>query len=119
MKRRRTTRAGASGNGSSANDRGTGPATSASPAHSASEYDGPIDEGDAAEIEIETIFKRKIAAARLLPRRERALARREARDWRRIALKALREKRATERHARYMRWRLMRARCGLSTFDRC
>jgi hypothetical protein len=102
--------AGASGKGSSANDRGTGPATSASPAQSAHEIDGPIDEGDAAEIEIENIFKRKIAGARLLPRRERAFARREARDWRRFALKALREKRATERHARYMRWRLMCAR---------
>jgi hypothetical protein len=110
MNMKRRTRAGASGNGSTENDPGTGPATSASPAHQAHEMDGPIDEGDAAEIEIETIYKRKIAGARLLPRRERALARRDARDWRRLALKALREKRATERHARHMRWRLMRAR---------
>ena len=101
---------GANGKGSSANDRGTGPATSASPAHSAHEIEGPIEEGDAAEIEIENIFRRKIAGARLLPRRERAQARREAREWRRLALKALREKRAAERYARYMRWRLMRAR---------
>lgn len=102
--------AGASGKGSSANDRGTGPATSVSPAHAAHEVDGPLDEGDAAEIEIENIFKRKIAGTRQLPRRERALARRAAREWRRFALKALREKRATERHARFMRWRLMGAR---------
>jgi hypothetical protein len=107
--KRRTPRGG-SGNGSSANDRGTGPATSASPAHSANDSDGPTDEGDAAEIEIENIFKRKIAGARLLPRRERALARREARDWRRLALKALREKRLNERYARHMLRLLARAR---------
>jgi hypothetical protein len=110
MSARRTTRAGASGKESTANDRGTGPATSASPAHSAVEIEGPIDEGDAAEIEIENIFKRKIAGARLLPRRERALARREARDWRRLALKALRDKRLNERHARYRLRQLARAR---------
>jgi hypothetical protein len=62
--------------------------------------DEPLDEGDAAEIEIEMIFKRKIAGTRLLPRCERALARRAAREWRRFALKALRERRLNERHAR-------------------
>jgi hypothetical protein len=62
--------------------------------------DEPLDEGDAAEIEIETIYQRKIAGARMLPRRERALARRVAREWRRFALRALRERRLSERHAR-------------------
>jgi hypothetical protein len=81
-----------------------------SPAHSANDIDGPIDEGDAAEIEIETIFKRRIAGARLLPRHERAPARRAAREWRRIALKALREKRMRERHARHMLRQLKRIR---------
>jgi hypothetical protein len=89
-----------SGNEPSANDRGTGPATSASPAHSAHEIDEPIDERDAAELEIETIFKRKLAGARFLPRRERMAARREAHEWLRLALKALREKRLTDRNAR-------------------
>jgi len=102
--------AGASNSGSAENDPGTGPATSASPAQSANEIDGPIDEGDAAEIEIENIFKRKIADARLLPLRERALARREARDWRRLALKALREKRRNELQARYALRQLRRIR---------
>jgi hypothetical protein len=104
------TRALASDSGLSENDPGTGPATSASPAHSANDDEQPIDEGDGAEIEIENIFKRKIAGARLLPRCERAQARREARDWRRLALKALREKRLNARHARYMQrlWKRMR-----------
>jgi hypothetical protein len=91
MSVKKTMRARASDSGFSANDRGTGPATSASPAHLADESNEPLDEGDAAEIEIETIFKRRIAGARLLPRRERAAARREAREWRRFPLKALRE----------------------------
>ena len=100
----------ASDSGFTENDPGTGPATSASPAHLADESNEPFDEGDAAEIEIETIFKRRIAGARLLPRRERAAARREARDWRRFALKALREKRRSERHARDMLRQLKRIR---------
>jgi hypothetical protein len=100
MSARRKTRVHASDGGPSANDRGTGPATSASPAHTAHD-DEPVDEGAAAETEIEAIFKRKIAGARLLPRRERALARRAAREWRRFALKALRERRLSERHARH------------------
>jgi hypothetical protein len=97
---RRKTPVHASDSGLSANDSGTGPATSASPAHTAYEMDGPLDEGDAAEIEIETISQRKIAGARLLPRRGRALGRRGAREWRRLALKALCERRLSERHAR-------------------
>jgi hypothetical protein len=106
----RKMKAGDSGKEPSANDRGTGPATSASPAHSAHEIDEPIDDGDAAESDIETIFKRMIAGARLLPRRERAAARREAHEWRRLALKTLREKRLTERHARYRLRQMRRAR---------
>jgi hypothetical protein len=104
MKKRRTTRAGAIGKGSTANDRGTGPATSASPAHSANESDEPIDEGDAAEFEIEIEFRRRLMGVRQLPRRERSQARRAAREWRRIALKALREKRRYERRPRFV-WR--------------
>jgi hypothetical protein len=57
-------------------------------------------EGEAEEIEIDTIYRRKLAGLRRLPKRERSHARKAARDWRTQALKALREKNATERHAR-------------------
>ena len=56
-----------------------------------------VDDGDAAEIEVLTIFRRRMAGARRLPRRERALARRAALDWLRSALMALREQRAYRR----------------------
>jgi hypothetical protein len=57
-------------------------------------------EGEAEEIEIDTIYRRKLAGLRRLPKRERPHARKAARDWRTQALKALREKNAIERHAR-------------------
>jgi hypothetical protein len=114
------------------NDRGTGPATSVSPAHSAPEIDKPseylpaspsisppepelqrpsyveaeIDEGDAAELEIEAEFRRKLMGLRRMRRRERAQALRAAREWLSFALNALRERRLRDRHARYMQRRL-------------
>jgi hypothetical protein len=66
------------------------------------------EEDDAANIDIDTIFKRKLMGLRLLPRRERAQAYRAAEEWRRAALKALRKKRLSERHARYMLRQQMR-----------
>jgi hypothetical protein len=69
-----------------------------------------VDEDDAADVDIDTIFKRKLMGLRLLPRRERAQAYRAAKAWRRAALKALREKRQSERHARYMLRQLKRIR---------
>jgi len=60
-------------------------------------------EGDAEEIEIETVFRRKLAGLRQLPKRERSTARKAARDWRTQALKALREKRANSRCADRLR----------------
>jgi hypothetical protein len=110
------------------NDRGTGPATSVSPASSAHEIDNSlkylpvspgvspaeaelqrpsyveaeIDEGDAAEMEIEAEFRRKLMGLRRLRRRERTQALRAAREWLSFALNALREKRLRDRHARYM-----------------
>ena len=60
------------------------------------------DEGQAEEIEIETVFQRKVSAARRLPRRDRSAAFRAARDWRQAALHAVREKRARVRHANRM-----------------
>jgi hypothetical protein len=129
---------GAHDKGSTENDRGTGPATLASPAPSAHENDKAIeyrplveskrsatetdvqrgampsielvDEDDAADVDIDTIFKRKLMGLRLLPRRERAQAYRAAKEWRRAALKALREKRLIERQARYMLRQLTRIR---------
>jgi hypothetical protein len=119
------------------NDRGTGPATSVSPAHSAPEIDKPpkylpalpsvsppppelrrsssvemeaLDEGDAAELEIEAEFRRKLMGLRRLRHGERAQALRAAREWRSFALNALREKRLRERHSRYLVRRQSRVR---------
>ena len=63
-------------------------------------------EGEAEEIEIETIFRRKLAGVRQLPRSERPHARKAARDWRTQALKDLREKRARDRYASHTRRQL-------------
>ncbi len=131
---------GARDKGSTENDRGTGPATLASPASSANENDKaieyrpfvesklgatetdlprhgipsagfePVEDDDGSDIDIDTIFRRKLLGLRLLPRRERAQAYRAAKEWRRAALKALREKRLSERHARYMLRQLTRIR---------
>jgi hypothetical protein len=79
-----------------------------SPENLANESDQPPDEGDAAEIEIEIMFRRKLMGLRRLPRRERSQALRTAKEWRKLALKALREKRMRDRHARYMRRQQMR-----------
>jgi hypothetical protein len=57
-------------------------------------------EGEAEEIEIDTIYRRKLAGLRRLPKRERPHARKAAKDWRTQALRALRERNAIERHAR-------------------
>jgi hypothetical protein len=66
----------------------------------------PLEEDEAAEAEIEAMFKRRLMGLRRLPRYQRAGALRAAREWRQLALKALRERRATDRHARHMLWRL-------------
>ena len=54
------------------------------------------------ELEIQTIFRRKMLGARMVAPRERAQARRAALEWLRFAMRALREKRAYARHARYI-----------------
>jgi hypothetical protein len=61
-----------------------------------------VDPDEAAEIEIEAIYRRAIAGLRQLPRRERPYAMRVAKDALMFALKALREKRATKRHGEHM-----------------
>ena len=65
-----------------------------------------VEEDGAAEAEIEAMFKRRLMGLRRLPRYQRAGALRAAREWRMLALKTLRERRATDRHARHMLWRL-------------
>jgi len=57
-------------------------------------------------MEIETDFRRKLMGLRRRPWNERAAALRAAKEWRKSALKALREKRAGERHARHLLRRL-------------
>ena len=64
------------------------------------EFDELNDETSGAELEIATLYRRKLAGLRYLPRSERPHARRAVREWYRLALRAIREKRATERHAR-------------------
>ena len=56
---------------------------------------------DGALFEINAEFRRKLAGLRFLSRHARPAARREAREWRRIAIKALHEKRAAIRYADY------------------
>jgi hypothetical protein len=119
------------------NERGTRPATPASPATSANEKDRPIlfqrpaqlfssatpsevtragsdgegfepvEEGGA-EGEIEAMFKAKLMDLRRLPRCQKPLALRAAREWRQSALAALRAKRARDRLAQYALWRSRR-----------
>jgi hypothetical protein len=62
----------------------------------------PLEEDEGAVREIKDLFGRRIVALRRLPRRERADALRAAREWRRLAFKALKEKRAAGRYARKM-----------------
>lgn len=66
----------------------------------------PAEEYDAEEAEIERTFKARLRGLRRLPRSQRALALRAAREFRQLALQALREKRARDRHAKYMLWRM-------------
>jgi hypothetical protein len=92
--------------GRAENNSGSGPATSASHETSASEIDGEVlgatseDLYSAAALEIEREFQRRLLAARRLFRRDRPLAVRIAREWRREALNALTERRPIERLAR-------------------
>jgi hypothetical protein len=66
----------------------------------------PVEEDDAAAAEIEATFRLKLVGLRRLPRNQRPYALRAAREWRLLALKALREKRARDRHARHLFWQL-------------
>jgi hypothetical protein len=116
-----------------ANDSGTGPATSAShalTAHTIEEYEsyrvfasarfdasalevirfslpaidfGPIDDPNSPEADIVNIFRRKLAGLRFMSRQERAQAVRAALEWLWFAMAALREKRSYARPTRVRR----------------
>jgi hypothetical protein len=66
---------------------------------------GSMEDDEASEFEIAAEFRRRLSGLRHLPRRQRAAALRAARDWRSLAVKGLRERRANKRHARYLFWR--------------
>jgi hypothetical protein len=51
-------------------------------------------------MEIEHMYLRRLMGLRRLPKYERPAALRAARNWRRLAMRALRERQAAERHAR-------------------
>lgn len=62
----------------------------------------PAEEYEAEQLEIERLFKCRVRDLRRLPRSQRALALRAAREWRQLALLALREKRIRDRLSRHM-----------------
>jgi hypothetical protein len=68
----------------------------------------PLEEDDGAVLEINQLFRRRLAGLRRLPRHQRAGALRAARDWRRQALGALKERRAAERRARHLLRQLLK-----------
>ncbi len=67
-----------------------------------------VAEGEAEEREIETVFRRKLAGLRHVRKSERAGALKAARDWRTLALKALRKRRASKRYATWVSRQLRR-----------
>jgi len=88
-----------------ANDRGDGPATVASRDRSASEIDEECigfaeDLYKAAALEIDQQFHARLKGLRRMPRCDRAVALRAAREWRRACLQALKERCTRERRAR-------------------
>jgi hypothetical protein len=68
----------------------------------------PVENDGAAEAEINAIFGAKLSDLRRLPRCQRSLALRAAREWRQSALAALRAQRARDRQAQYALWRSRR-----------
>jgi hypothetical protein len=61
----------------------------------------PVEDDDAARDEIERLFQAMLMGLRRLPRSARAAALSAAREWRQVALCALREERARKRKARF------------------
>lgn len=62
-------------------------------------------EDNSGEVEIEALFKQRLVGLRRLRRHERSHALQAARQWRLVALKALREERASKRRAMRAGWR--------------
>jgi hypothetical protein len=65
---------------------------------------------DGAGADIDAIFRRMLMALRHMPRKDRPGALRAAREWRRFALKELRDKRTYVRRSRAIRRLLQRQR---------
>jgi hypothetical protein len=65
-----------------------------------------LDDDAGIELEIDRLYRTKLAAVRHMPRRERIHAVRAARLWRSYALLALREQRDRERRARHAERRM-------------
>jgi hypothetical protein len=68
----------------------------------------PLEEDEGAVLEINQLFRRRLAGLRRLPRHQKADALRAAREWRRQALRAVKDKRAAERHARRLLRQLLK-----------
>lgn len=93
-----------------ASDTGAGAATAEPPSASANESDREGDRGpggtddavgsDSAELDILKQYRGMLEAIRKLPKLMQPAARRDAGDWLRTSLKALRERRSAERRAR-------------------
>ena len=64
-----------------------------------------VEEDETTEAEIEREYQGRLAAIWRLPKSQRAGARRAAREWRHMMLKALREKCRRERQGRYEVWK--------------
>lgn len=61
-------------------------------------------EDNSGEVEIEALFKQRLVGLRRLRRHERSHALQAARQWRLVALKALREERASKRRVMRAGW---------------
>lgn len=68
----------------------------------------PLEEDEGAVLEINQLFRRRLAGLRRLPRHQRTDALRAAREWRRQALRAVKQRRAAERHARHLLRQLLK-----------
>lgn len=68
----------------------------------------PLEGDEGTVLEINQLFRRRLAGLRRLPRHQKADALRAARDWRRQALRAIKDRRAAERHARHLLRQLLK-----------
>ena len=93
------------------NDTGAGPATIEPPSDPASEFwavpaEAPQDDDGSAMLDIETEFRRRLSGLRRLPKWEKAVAYRRAKECYRQAMAAARENRAAKQRAAQVRQRM-------------